>query len=56
MNRNQPVKKIIDTIWNNQKYGDSIEENKAILDILHENKLALFLVGKSYFFISNIIN
>lgn len=56
MNRNQPLKKIIDSIWNNQKYGDSIEENKVILDILHENKLALFLVGKSYFFISNIKN
>lgn len=56
MNRNQIIKKNIDSIWNNQKYGNSIEENKAILNILHENKFALFLMGKSYFFISDIKN
>jgi DNA-binding CsgD family transcriptional regulator len=56
MIRNQPVKKIVEGIWNNQEYGNSIEENKAILNLLQENKLYLFLVGKSYFFISDIKN
>jgi len=50
MNRNQPVKKLVDHIWNNQQYGNSIQQNSAIVDILQENKLALFIIGKSYFY------
>ena len=50
MNRNLPIEKIVDNIWNNQKYGDSIQQNLAVIDFLQENKLALFIVGKSYFY------
>lgn len=56
MSINQPVIKIIDSIWKDQKFGDSIQENKAILNVLQENNFALFLIGKSYFFISDIKN
>jgi hypothetical protein len=54
MNRNQPVKKLVDEIWNDQSYGDSIKQNLAFIDILQENRLALFMIGKSYFFLSDI--
>jgi DNA-binding CsgD family transcriptional regulator len=54
MNRNQPVKKLVDEIWNDQSYGDSIKQNIAFIDILQENRLALFMIGKSYFFLSDI--
>lgn len=54
MNRNQPVITLVDQIWNDQQYGDSIKQNLAIIDILQENKLALFMIGKSYFFLSDI--
>jgi len=54
MNRNQTVKKLIDGIWNDQHYGNSVQQNIAIINILQENKLALFMIGKSYFFISDI--
>ena len=51
MNRNHlPIEKLVDNIWNNQKYGDSIQQNLAVIDFLQENKLALFIVGKSYFY------
>jgi hypothetical protein len=50
MNRNQPVKKLVDHIWNNQQYGNSIQQNSSIVDILQENKLALFIIGMSYFY------
>jgi DNA-binding CsgD family transcriptional regulator len=56
MNRNQSVKKLVDEIWNDQSYGDSIKQNLAIINILEQNKLSLFLIGKSYFFISDIKN
>ena len=52
MNRNQPVKTLVDKIWNDQSYGDSIKQNLAFIDILQENRLALFMIGKSYFFLS----
>ena len=54
MNRNQSVKKLVDEIWNDQSYGDSIKQNIAFIDILQENRLALFMIGKSYFFLSDI--
>ena len=54
MNRNQPVKTLVDKIWNDQSYGDSIKQNLAFIDILQENRLALFMIGKSYFFLSDI--
>ena len=54
MNRNQSVKKLVDEIWNDQSYGDSIKQNLAFIDILQENRLALFMIGKSYFFLSDI--
>ena len=52
MNRNQPVKTLVDKIWNDQSYGNSIKQNLAFIDILQENRLALFMIGKSYFFLS----
>ena len=54
MNRNQPVKTLVDKIWNDQSYGDSIKQNLAFIDIVQENRLALFMIGKSYFFLSDI--
>ena len=54
MNRNQPVKTLVDKIWNDQSYGNSIKQNLAFIDILQENRLALFMIGKSYFFLSDI--
>ena len=54
MNRNQPVKTLVDKILNDQSYGDSIKQNLAFIDILQENRLALFMIGKSYFFLSDI--
>lgn len=50
MNSNLPIEKLVDNIWNNQKYGDSIQQNLAVIDFFQENKLALFIVGKSYFY------
>ncbi len=52
MNINQPVKTLLDKIWNDQSYGDSIKQNLAFIDILQENRLALFMIGRSYFFLS----
>ena len=52
MNRNQPVKTLVDKIWNDQSYGNSIKQNVAFIDILQENRLDLFMIGKSYFFLS----
>ena len=54
MNRNQQVKTLVDKIWNDQSYGNSIKQNLAFIDILQENRLALFMIGKSYFFLSDI--
>jgi hypothetical protein len=52
MNRNQPVKTLVDKIWNDQSYGDSTKQNVAFIDILQENRLDLFMIVKSYFFLS----
>ncbi|MCF8317251.1 MAG: hypothetical protein K9I02_00760 [Haliscomenobacter sp.] len=52
MNRNQPVKTLVDKIWNDQSYGNSIKQNVAFIDILQENRLDLFMIVKSYFFLS----
>lgn len=54
MKKNQPIIKLVDGIWNNQKYGDYIQQNLEIINILQEHKLTLFLIGKSYFFLSNV--
>lgn len=49
MNSNLPIEKLVDSIWNNQKYGDSIQQNLAVIDFLQENKLALFIIGSLIF-------
>ena len=49
MNRNQPVKTLVDKIWNDQSYCDSIKQNLAFIDILQENRLALFMIGNATF-------
>jgi DNA-binding CsgD family transcriptional regulator len=54
MNRNQSVLKLLDGIWNNQEYGEVKLQNKAILDIIQENKMSLFMIGQSYFWIADI--
>jgi len=56
MNESQSVKKIIEDIWNDQQYGDALKQNIAIINIIKENKLALFMIGKSYFFLSDVKN
>lgn len=56
MNRNQPINKILDSIWSDQKYGASIVKNRELLKVLEENVSALFFLGKSYLFISDIKN
>jgi DNA-binding CsgD family transcriptional regulator len=56
MNSNLPIEKLVDNIWNNQKYGNSIQQNLAVIDILQENNLALFIIGKSYFYFLDMKN